>query len=406
MKNDIPSPRHDEDIDGRRVDVAVVGARCAGAATAMLLAAAGHDVLVVDRAAPGTDTLSTHALARTGVVQLHRWGLLPAVLDSGAPPIRRVEFHSTTGSVTRTIKDRHGVDHLVAPRRHVLDGILQDAARSAGATVLHGITVHGVVSDGDGRVAGIRAQDESGRTVEVQARIVVGADGLRSRVARAVRAPMVEIRPSSGSTHYAYFAGDWPAMEYYLGDGAFAGVFPTHGGEACVWVCSPDVWAVDRRRRGATPEAAFELMVRDAAPDLARRLDGCTRTSTVRGMVRTPNHRRCPVGPGWALVGDAGYHRDAITGYGISDAFRDAELLSTAVDRTLRGVDVEANALATYHRTRDEMIREVFDLTCDLAEFPPTDRFAELQKQLSDAIEQQSALLAAWPAPASALAAV
>lgn len=406
MNDDMHSRARRQDVESQHADVVVVGARCAGATTAMLLAAAGHHVLVVDRAAPGTDTLSTHAIARTGVVQLDRWGLLPVVLASGAPAIRDVVFHTPGGTVTRAIKDRHGVDHLVAPRRSVLDAILQDAARAAGAAVRHGVTVDGVLRADDGRVTGIRGHDADGRPVHVGADIVVGADGLRSRIARAVGAPMLDVRPSSGATHYAYFAGDWPAMEYHLGDGAFAGVFPTHDGEACVWVCSPDEWAIRRRRLGRTLEEAFDLMVRDAAPELARRLERCRRTSGVRGMVRTPNHLRCPVGAGWALVGDAGYHRDAITGHGISDAFRDAELLATAIDRMLRGLESEHAALATYHRTRDQMLRAVFDLTCELAEFPPPDRFTELQKQLGDAIDTQSALLAAMPVPTTALAVV
>lgn len=233
--------------------------------------------------------------------------------------------------------------------------------------------------------------------------MVIGADGLRSRVARAVCAPMIEVRPSSGATHYAYFAGDWNAAEYYLGDRAFAGIFPTHGGQACIWVCSPDDWAIERRRRHENLDIAFDAMVTDVAPELAGRLHDATRTSGTRGMTRTPNHVRHPVGPGWALVGDAGYHRDAITGHGISDAFRDAELLATAVDAALRGRSDEADALAAYHGERDLMLREIFEITCELATFPPSERFAELQKQLSTAIDAQSAVLAARPAPATAL---
>jgi flavin-dependent dehydrogenase len=403
MTNIRSSRADDEHGEASNADVVVVGARCAGAATAMLLAAAGHDVVVVDRAVFPSDTLSTHAIARTGVVQLHRWGLLGAVVDSGAPPIREVRFHAET-TVVRTIKDRHGVDHLVAPRRQVLDRILQDAARASGATIRTGITVDGV-DRAAGRVQGVSGHDADGRPVRFGARIVIGADGLRSRVARCVRAPMIDVRRSSGATHYAYFSGDWEPMEYYLGDGAFAGIFPTHDGQACIWVCSSDQWAIDRRRRHSTLEEAFDEMVADAAPCLAERLRHCTRMSGVRGMVRTPNHVRLPVGPGWALVGDAGYHRDAITGHGISDAFRDAELLAAAVDPVLRGAADERDALAAYHHGRDLMIRDIFEITCELSEFPPPARFAQLQKQLSAAIDDQSAQLAARPVPATALVA-
>jgi flavin-dependent dehydrogenase len=237
--------------------------------------------------------------------------------------------------------------------------------------------------------------------LEIAARFVVGADGLRSRIARCVDAPFTHVRgDGSGAVHYAYFAGDWPAMEYHLGDRLFAGVFPTNNGEACVWVCSPADEAQRFRRLHPTLDSAFDAMVRAAAPELAARLrtDGI-RTSRTRGMIGLPNHIRRPVGPGWALVGDAGYHRDAITGHGISDAFRDAELLATQLDRVLTGDADETSALARYHAERDEQLREIFEITCELTTFPPADRFIELQKQLSRAIDAQASTLAARPLP-------
>jgi flavin-dependent dehydrogenase len=375
-------------------DVVVVGARCAGAATAMLLATAGHDVVLLDRDTFPSDTLSTHAIARAGVVQLQRWGLLQAVLDTGAPPIRDVEFHSGGVTVARTIKERSGVDMLVAPRRHVLDTLLVNAAMSAGARVLTGVTVDGVLRADDGRVTGVHAhrRDEQ---LEISARFVVGADGLRSRIARSVDAPLTELRGAGGAVHYAYFAGDWPAMEYHLADRLFAGVFPTNNGEACIWVCSPADDATQMRRSHETVDAAYSAMVRAAAPDLADRVAATAiRTSTVRSMIGMPNQLRHPVGPGWALVGDAGYHRDAITGHGISDAFRDADLLATALDQILRDGVEESAALHDYHADRDRQLREIFEITCALAKFPPPHRFAELQKQLSAATDNQAGLLA------------
>ena len=390
-----------ESSSRQRHDVVVVGARCAGSATAMLLALAGHDVLLVDRAAFPSDALSTHAIARSGVVQLNRWGLLPAVLDAGTPPIREVVFHSGGTSVTRTVKDRMGVDMLVAPRRHLLDALLVEAAVSAGAQLVTGVTVDGVRRGDDGRVTGVRGRDSSGGRVDIAARFVVGADGLGSRVARSVDAPFTEVsRAGSGATHYAYFAGDWSAMEYYVGDRLFAGVFPTNNGEACVWVCAPADHARRVRRSHRLIDSAFDAMVRAAAPELGDRLDTvATRTSRTRGMIGMPNHIRHPVGPGWALVGDAGYHRDAITGHGISDAFRDAELLASVLDPVLRDVADEASALAGFHAERDHQLREIFDITCELVTFPPADRFIELQKQLSRAIETQAGTLAAMPLP-------
>ena len=376
-------------------DVVVVGARCAGAATALLLARAGHSVLVLDRAAFPSDTLSTHVIARSGMVQLHRWGLLEAVLATGAPPIRSIEFHSREGVTSREVKDRHGVDHLLAPRRSVLDHLLQRAAIESGAQIRTGVTVDDARWDG-GRVVGVVGRDADG-PVEVRARYVVGADGLGSRVARAVRAPLTVVRPSSGATQYAYFSGDWPALEYHLGGGGFAGVFPTHGGEACIWVCTPESSARRYRRLRGSADRALLSLLTDVAPSLAERLGDATPTSPVRGMLRMPNHFRQAVGPGWALVGDAGCHRDAITGHGISDAFRDAELLAGALDRSLRGPTSEGEALTAYQLNRDRMAAGLFDLTCQLAAFPDEERFLELQRQAARAVDAQAEELAALP---------
>src|SRR4051794_8463466 len=171
-----------------RYDVAVVGARAAGAATALLLARMGHDVLLLDAAFFPSDTISTHQLARPGVVQLDRWGLLPDVLAGGAPAIRDVTFSSGGETVQRTVKDSAGVDLLVAPRRHIMDTLLVEAAVDAGAVLASGVRVTDVRHDSSGRVVGVHAVDRAGDLLAVSARFVVGADGLTSRVADAVQA--------------------------------------------------------------------------------------------------------------------------------------------------------------------------------------------------------------------------
>jgi 2-polyprenyl-6-methoxyphenol hydroxylase-like FAD-dependent oxidoreductase len=365
----------------------------------MLLARRGHDVVVVDRAHFPSDTLSTLSIARGGVVQLSRWGLLEAVLASGAPPIRQVLFHNAGTQDVRTVKDRAGVDLLVAPRRHILDAILAEAAADAGARLRFGVTVSGVRHGPDGRVCGVRGHDSSGEPVELSARFVVGADGVHSRTAAAVGAEVVEDHPADTVTFYAFFHdAHWPGLEFHLGEGALAGVFPTHGGQACVWICCPVSTAGPLLRAGAGRAAAFASLIRQAVPSLAERLRSSRICSTVRGAVRLPNHLRRPFGPGWALVGDAGYHRDPITGHGITDAFRDADLLARALDRCLRGTASQSEALGGYRRQRDAALREVFDITCALTAFPSPDEFVALQKRLSRALEQEADLLAAMPA--------
>ena len=387
-------------LNRSRHDVVIVGGRAAGSATAMLLARLGHDVAVVDRASFPSDTVSTHSIARSGVVQLRRWRLLDAVLGSGAPAIRQVTFHARGESVSRPVKHKAGVDFTVAPRRHVLDTIVAAAAQRAGADVRPGVTVTGVQRDRRGRVVGVYGRDRAGGAIDIGARYVIGADGLQSRVARSAGAAISEARPADGAAQYAYYAGSpWTGNEFFIAARSLAGVFPTHDGQACIWICNPsaDAKAV-RRRTGSRAEAFGELLGR-SAPQLAERLRHARRTSPVSGMLRMPNQVRQAFGPGWALVGDAGYHRDAVTGYGISDAFRDAEFLAVALDQALGAAAEETTALALYQRHRDQALREIFEITCRLAAYPAVPAFIELQKQLSAAIDKQAAALAARPIP-------
>jgi flavin-dependent dehydrogenase len=385
-------------------DVVVVGGRVAGSATAMLLARLGHDVVVVDQASFPSDTVSTHSIARSGVVQLRRWGLLDDVLDSGAPAIRQVTFNAAGESTTRAIKDKAGVDFLVAPRRYVLDTILATAAERAGAEVRPGITVTGLQRDGHGWAVGVSGHDRAGAPVELGAHYVIGADGLRSRVAGLVDATVNEAGPAGGAAQYAYYAGiPWSGIEFFVAERSFAGVFPTHDGQACIWVCTPSADAKAVRRITGSRGEAFGQLLERSAPELAERLRQARRTSPVQGMLRQPNQVRQAFGPGWALVGDAGYYRDAITAYGISDALRDAELLAMALDQALDGDGEETTALAAYQQQRDQALREIFEITCRLVAYPPVPTFIELQKQLGAAIDREAAALAARPVPGERL---
>ena len=384
-----------------RHDVVVVGGRVAGSATAMLLARLGHDVVVAEQASLPSDTVSTHSIARSGVVQLRRWGLLDTVLASGAPAITQVSFNAGGSTLCRRIKDKAGVDFLVAPRRQVLDTLLASAAQGAGAELRTGVTVTGLARDGRGRVVGVEGHDRAGAPVELAARYVVGADGLHSRVAQLAGAPADELRPDGGAAQYAYYTGiPWDGIEFFVADRSLAGVFPTHHQQACIWVCNPTADAHAARRRSRSRVEAFGQLLERAAPTLAERLHRARRTTPVQGMLRQPNQLRRASGPGWALVGDAGYYRDAVTAHGISDAFRDAELLAAALDQALTGPhDQAATALAAYQQQRDQALRAIFELTCQLATYPPVPTFVTLQKQLSAAIDTQAAALAARPAP-------
>jgi flavin-dependent dehydrogenase len=333
----------------------VVGARAAGAASAMLLARGGLSVLVVDRSRYGTDTLSTHALMRGGVLQLHRWGLLDRIVDAGTPPIRRTTFRYANDDVTVTIKPSHGVDALYAPRRSVLDPVLVDAAVAAGAAVRYGVTVTDVRRHPDGRVIGIEGRDDAGRPVAVDADLVIGADGLRSTIAQRVDAPFERHGDGAGAVVYGYWSGvDTDGYEWSYRPGVAAGLIPTNDGLTCVFAGTTPA------RIGRGGREVLEAVVRRASPSIADRIAAGTAPRGVRSFVGHPGYLRRAWGPGWALVGDAGYWKDPISAHGLTDAFRDAELLARAVVSSASDDVPEVEALAAYQAARDRLALPLF----------------------------------------------
>ncbi|MFL5285930.1 MAG: FAD-dependent oxidoreductase [Rhodopila sp.] len=171
-------------VSYQRYDALIIGARCAGAATAMLMARVGMRVLLVDRGSYGADTISTHALMRGAVLQLHRWGILPRLREAGTPAVRTTTFHYGDEQITVPIKASHGVDALYAPRRTLLDSALVDAAWEAGAQVRHGYTLVRLARRADGSVCGGVLLDAGGAVIHVAADFVIGADGAGSTVAQ------------------------------------------------------------------------------------------------------------------------------------------------------------------------------------------------------------------------------
>jgi 2-polyprenyl-6-methoxyphenol hydroxylase-like FAD-dependent oxidoreductase len=348
-------------------DVIVVGARAAGAATAMLLARRGLRVLAVDRAGFPSDTLSTHQVQLPGVARLRRWGLLDRVAAAGTPPTRRLRFDAGSVVLDGRYPPHDGADAVYSPRRTVLDAILVDAARAAGAEVRERFFVEDLRWE-EGRVAGIRGFERRGHPVTERAPLVVGADGKHSLVARAARARAYRERGPLSVACYTYWSGVPTAGgELYRRGGHVAAAFPTNDGLTMVYVAVP-IAAFDAFRRDA---AGRYLAALDACGDLGARVREGARAERLRTTPDLPNAFRVPHGPGWALVGDAGLVMDPISAQGIGNAFRDAELLAEAIEAGLGGRRPLGRALAAYRRRRDAAARPMYDFTVRQAAFGP-----------------------------------
>ncbi|MEP6662014.1 MAG: NAD(P)/FAD-dependent oxidoreductase [Acidimicrobiales bacterium] len=349
-------------------DVIVTGARCAGSPTAMLLARKGYRVLVVDRASFPSDTLSTHLIHAPGVAALNRWGLLDEVVATGCPPIDTYAFNFGPFTIAGTPRPSDGISTAYAPRRTVLDKVLVDAADHAGAEVRERFTVDDIVFE-DGAVVGIRGHGKDGKPVLERARVVIGADGRNSHVAKAVKPEQYNEKPMLQWSYYTYWSGlPVDGFETYIRPDRGWGFFPTNDGLTLLIVGWP---YAESKAYKADAEANY-LKTLELVPELAERVRAATRVERFAGG-SVPNFFRKPYGPGWALVGDAGYNKDPITAQGISDAFSDAEMCSAALDQSFSGERSFEDAMSAWHRTRDAHAAPIYEFTTQLAtlEAPP-----------------------------------
>lgn len=358
-------------------DAIVIGARCAGSPTAMLLARRGYRVLLLDRAAFPSDTTSTHYIHTPGVALLKRWGLLERLKATNCPPIRRLIFDFGPFALQGFAPDRDGITEGYCPRRTVLDKLLLDAAAEAGVEVRERFAVERLTRDGE-RVSGIQGRSSGGTTVLETAGIVIGADGMRSLVAREAQAPEYNVIPPQTCFYLSYWSGvpaqdvEWYPREHA---GHLVALFPTNDGMMCLAVVRRnDAFAEYRSNIEGCYLKGLELV-----PQLAERVRQGKREESYRGMGDLPNFFRKPYGPGWALVGDAGYHKDPITGQGITDAFHDAELVAGALDEGFSGGRELSHALADYEQQRNRRVMAMYAYTCQMAALqPPTREMQQL----------------------------
>jgi 2-polyprenyl-6-methoxyphenol hydroxylase-like FAD-dependent oxidoreductase len=368
-------------------DVIVIGARAAGAPTAMLLARKGYKVLLVDRASFPSDTLSTHQVQLKGGAALKRWGLLDRVLASNCPPVLQAVFHSGPFDIQGKFPPLDGVAAVVCPRRTVLDKILVEAAVEAGAELRQDMLVEELIQEGGG-VTGMRGRGKSGRNggtarMEENTRLVIGADGKHSLVAQAVQAAEYSTKAVLSCAYYTYWDGlHLDRGETYNLPGAAVGVWPTNDGLAVVYTAYP---AEEFPHIRADIEGRFWKTM-ESLPGLAEKLRSGKQVERFYGSADLPGFYRRPFGPGWALVGDAGMTLDPITGQGIGNSFRDAERLAEAVEAGFSGRTTIEAAMAEYEAERNADTLPMYEFTAQIASFEPpsveqVEMFAALTKK-------------------------
>jgi 2-polyprenyl-6-methoxyphenol hydroxylase-like FAD-dependent oxidoreductase len=377
----------EERLKSKSYDAIVVGARCAGAPTAMLLAQKGHRVLLVDRATFPSDTVSTHFMHAPGVAALARWQLRDALARSGCPPVRTYRFDFGPFTIEGSPRAIDGVSEAYCPRRPVLDTMLVHAAADAGVEVREAFSVDEILVE-DGAAIGIRGKGGGPRAVTEHAEVLIGADGRNSSVVQAVQPEQYNEKPSVSPAFYSYWSGVGSSgFEVYVGDRCGMAAFPTHDDLTLVIVGLPEE---DFNAARSDVEGKF-LSVVESAPSLAARVRSGTREERFHAATNLAGYFRKPYGPGWALVGDAGYHLHPITAMGISDAFADAERLAEALDAFFTGRSSYEAALSGYQAERDERAVPMYEMTFQLAQLdePPP---AEMQQLLGAVAGNQEAM--------------
>jgi flavin-dependent dehydrogenase len=350
-------------------DAIVVGARCAGSPTAMLLARKGYRVLLVDKASFPSDTISTHIIWPHAAEVMDGWGLLDKLAATNCPPVALnmifdVGPFALKGGVIDTNDGRGGF----CPRRTVLDKLLVDAAVESGAELRENFTAESLVTDGD-RVAGIKGRGRDGSTVEERAKIVIGADGIHSFVAKAVGAEEYDAIPPLVTFFYSYYSGfEAEDIEQYIGEPyQGAACFPTNDGLTLI----AGAWPSKRFKEIRSDIQGNIDTLHESYPSVKERIKSAKREEKWVGTAGVPNFFRKPYGPGWALVGDAGYIKDPLTAQGIADAFIDSENLTEALDAGFSERRPLEEALAEYHSSRDERVKPLYHFTCELATLEP-----------------------------------
>ncbi len=347
-----------------RYDVVVVGARVAGASLAMLLARAGLQVLALDRCSFPSDTLSSHQVQVPGAALLARWGVLDDLVAAGTPAADAARVDLDGLVLEGPLPTVDGVHAVYSPRRTLLDSALVEAARAAGAEVREGVAVERLVVEA-GCVVGVVARAGRAPSTVLRARLVVGADGKRSLVARHVRARRYGQRRTATVAAYGYWSGLHlgSTARMYQRRGLALAAFPTDDDLGVVFVSRPAT-AFEELRRDVP---AGVLAAADRCDDLGQRLRSGTRVERIRMAPYLPHAMTQQHGAGWALVGDAGAVVDPVTAQGITHALKDAQRVADAVIVAMQGLEPLDTQLDRAWRERDAAVRPVADGTARVA---------------------------------------
>lgn len=346
-------------------DVIVVGARVAGSTVATLVAERGHRVLVLDRARFPSDTVSTHFFRSPTFNVLTRLGVLDSLLQVAPRLVNN--YNDLDGHVfTEPVTDADGPSHYLCVRRITMDRILfERMANGSTVEIRQGCMVTGLLRD-NGRVTGV-TWTEDGKQQEATARVVVGADGVRSFVASAVKPATEHAEPVRRAMYYGYFEGlspsPGPAAEFHFRGNRLVYVFPTDGGLSLVASSIP-IGEFESFKKNLPASFAAEVALMDT---LQPRFVESKQVGPLMGSATIPGYRRMPYGEGWALAGDSEQVMDPWSGQGIDQASTHAAMLADGLISWLSGDSSWDEAMAEYHRRRNEFSVKTYERTCMIA---------------------------------------
>jgi len=345
----------------RDYDAIIVGARVAGAITATLLAEHGFNVLLLDRARFPSDTLSTHFFRSVALKAFERVGIFDEV--SVAAPHLSETFTDVEGHTwSEPVEDAEGLNYVMCLRRITLDAILsRRVQRDGNITFLQGAQLTDLLWNHD-EVCGVQWSDDKG-VHRATSRVVIGADGFYSQVAKLVRPKVEEYEPVHRAMYYAYFQNltshNPPAAEYYFRSDHLVYVFPTDAELTLIAISIP-ISEFDQFRKDLAGNMSAELKL---LPALAPRFEQAKMVTPIKGAGNIPCYLRVPFGAGWALVGDAALIFDPWSGQGIDHASMHAVMLAESLCDFLTEKKTWSESMSEYHTLRNTSSKKNFEST-------------------------------------------